>query len=371
MLLKKSKWLLITLGLGVLVVILVGVGIYVYLRRQKLVEYRLQAIYVEEEPVLDGKASDRVWRKAPPTVVPIEEGLPVTMKAVYTQEKIFFLATYEDKTRDHVDEVWEYDGKRWRRGRTSDEFVLFFNINNSIKNFNEEGFAVLTKKPGVPGRKLYELEATGGAFKNSSWEKESWKADVWEMSTSLSSPFGKGSDHFFSAVKEYRSFHVPVRPDVKVELKHDSFEYPRPFYLNSVRATALKRSGDKPRYSLKPGLTIKNKPYPYREDMEEITDYSVFRRGDRQPFIFYEKGKTWGGSKDDIDGKAFWSKGKWTIEMGRKLNTGHPDDIVFSPRKTRATLYHFGILVRSDGKTIKPSPPVTLEFIARQGGGEK
>jgi hypothetical protein len=37
------------------------------------------------------------------------------------------------------------------------------------------------------------------------------------------------------------------------------------------------------------------------------------------------------GSRGDVRAKGVWSNGHWTIEFGRKLNTGHDDDVVFKP----------------------------------------
>lgn len=45
------------------------------------------------------------------------------------------------------------------------------------------------------------------------------------------------------------------------------------------------------------------------------------------------------GSRADIKAKGIWSEGKWTIEFGRALNTGHPDDIQLMPGKN----YQFGV----------------------------
>ena len=37
------------------------------------------------------------------------------------------------------------------------------------------------------------------------------------------------------------------------------------------------------------------------------------------------------GSRADVRAKGIWSKGEWTVEFGRLLNTGHADDIAMSP----------------------------------------
>jgi hypothetical protein len=36
-------------------------------------------------------------------------------------------------------------------------------------------------------------------------------------------------------------------------------------------------------------------------------------------------------SRGDVRAKGVWSKGQWTIEFGRKLSTGHDDDVAFTP----------------------------------------
>jgi hypothetical protein len=37
------------------------------------------------------------------------------------------------------------------------------------------------------------------------------------------------------------------------------------------------------------------------------------------------------GSRADVRAKGVWSNGQWTIEFARKLNTGHDDDVAFTP----------------------------------------
>ncbi len=45
-------------------------------------------------------------------------------------------------------------------------------------------------------------------------------------------------------------------------------------------------------------------------------------------------------SRADVIAKGNWQNGTWTIEFGRKLDTGHVDDIQFTDLKKR---YHFGV----------------------------
>ena len=49
------------------------------------------------------------------------------------------------------------------------------------------------------------------------------------------------------------------------------------------------------------------------------------------------------GSRADIRAKGVWKEGVWTIEFGRKLKTGHKDDIQFDSASHRS--YQFGISI--------------------------
>lgn len=49
--------------------------------------------------------------------------------------------------------------------------------------------------------------------------------------------------------------------------------------------------------------------------------------------------QTPGGSRADVEAKGQWENGLWTIELSRRLDTGHSDDVTFHP--TRG--YWFGV----------------------------
>lgn len=63
-----------------------------------------------------------------------------------------------------------------------------------------------------------------------------------------------------------------------------------------------------------------------------LADY----QGDEVPAYDIRKPQ---GSRADVKGTGIWSNGVWTIEISRKLNTGHSDDVTFVPGK----VYQFGI----------------------------
>ncbi len=45
------------------------------------------------------------------------------------------------------------------------------------------------------------------------------------------------------------------------------------------------------------------------------------------------------GSRADVKARGQWENGFWTIEISRRLDTGHPDDVAFDPRRN----YRFGV----------------------------
>lgn len=366
----EARRVAIIIGI-VLAVVLAGGVIYwyVFVRPGNV----LQAAFVDKEPVIDGKAGDSVWKNATETTIPIDGGAPVTLKAVYTKEKVFFLATYKDSTEDNIDETWEYDGKNWQVGRTADELSLFFDKGDSIIGFKEKGFGVMNR--GLkPGDKIYDIGmiAKAPTARGRLWEGYKQKGDVWELNVGLTTFYGKAHDMQFTVSPLYLKYAGTFK-NAAAFIYFDRYENRKPFIRNQLSmgmssslVSGVPLEGDKPVYMYKPGLSVENTPYPTEEQMAAITDYSIFSKGEKIPRTVFVTGETWGGSFDDIDGRASWSNGVWTVEMRRKLDTTHVDDIAFKTGDDKS--YTFGVLVRADGRTIRPSSPATLRFAPKGGG---
>jgi hypothetical protein len=62
------------------------------------------------------------------------------------------------------------------------------------------------------------------------------------------------------------------------------------------------------------------------------------------------------GSRADIKTRGVWKDGRWTVEFGRKLNTGHADDIQLDSASGKK--YHFGISIHGlYGEAIDKTKP--------------
>lgn len=137
-------------------------------------------------------------------------------------------------------------------------------------------------------------------------------------------------------------------------VQHDAYDGGKPWIRNEIVIDGK----TVPLYRYKAGLNLDNTPRPFMEDVELITDYTMFKPGDRAPFVIGIKGATWGGSKDDIVAKGVNANGVWTVEFARALDTGHSDDVrVIVGEETS-----FAVIVRDDGKGYAISSPVTLRF---------
>ena len=89
---------------------------------------QLIATKVKIAPVIDGNADDAGWSRAKPLVTydPLAK-VRLTVRAVYTDDTIFILATFPDQTenRDHKTQVWVAEQSRYRIGYDrEDTFVI-------------------------------------------------------------------------------------------------------------------------------------------------------------------------------------------------------------------------------------------------------
>lgn len=141
------------------------------------------------------------------------------------------------------------------------------------------------------------------------------------------------------------------KPMIKVQ--GDDSANGKPWVRNSINVDGK----PVPRYRLKDGVTLGNTPAVYMDQVEEITDYSQFKKGDVAPAAIGIREATWGGSRDDIITHGKNSDGTWTIEMSRKLDTGNSDDVSFTGSRQD---YPFVIIVRDDEKGYAISKPVAL-----------
>lgn len=299
--------------------------------------------FTKEKVKPDGQAGEAVWKKIKFTKIPTEDGPDVYMKSVHTETDIYFLLQWADKTKDDISKVWEYDGTRWKNGPDQDKLAILWDKDDSVAYFDIKGCKAVCHT---------ENEDPDLWYMATNSRKE--KTDLWFWMAGMGNVYGFVSDRFLDDTVD------PTLP--KAARKQDRGEVG---YLKNGYKTAVERIvPTRPTKKLVEGLTVETTPYPTIDQMEDITSFKLFKAGDKEPFIYFYGPPT--DSQADVFGRANWKDGKWTLEMGRKLNTGHRDDMPFIPDSSAPKYYMFGLMVsdRTEPPPIKhfTSPPISLRL---------
>lgn len=127
---------------------------------------------------VDGKASEAAWQTAPTTTIQLKaeagvEPKAITVRALYDKQKIYLLASYKDKTPFKVGEPWTYDGTNWSKGSFDDSLSFVWNMNNSIKNFNTQGFGVMTTTL-ARGLDIFDFKIADPKAQDRAYEADYW-----------------------------------------------------------------------------------------------------------------------------------------------------------------------------------------------------
>jgi hypothetical protein len=154
----------------------------------------LIATRVATAPVIDGKANEEIWSRAKPLVTydPLAK-VKLTVRVVYTDDRIFILATFPDKTenRAHKTQNWVTDQSRYR-----------------ISSDREDTFVIKWNMEGHPVDLRIDAE-------------EPYKADIWYWKSHRTDHAGYADDkmHVYSSLKAPNSKGLISRNGVRFYLK--------------------------------------------------------------------------------------------------------------------------------------------------------
>jgi hypothetical protein len=272
---------------------------------------------------------------------------------------------------------WEYDGIKWTRNYDTDDKISFFwNINKSIPGFDTLGCSVLCHKD-ANGK--FRLGLAGQRTPDGPWPGIHYMADAWKWAPGVMNLKDTVDDGIFAAPKEARERPETVN-SVVVSLVFDGGDAGTKqwFTRNPNAATPEEKAQGitKPAYMPKPGYDLSKNPFPNMKDMVPITDYSIFKAGDKLPMMVYfdlssVKNKVDfpeghpSGSRMDIVGRGVWADDMYTLEFGRKLDTGNADDVQFKLDNNKQVADNvFSLALFNDTRfdhTI--SGPVTLVLV--------
>jgi hypothetical protein len=290
----------------------------------------LTAVKVEKGPVLDSKI-DAVWKRAKEIKITVAGGanLPngnteVSLKALYTDNDVFFLAQWRDKTRSYQRAPWkrEADGS-WTKLRDPDDkggdsnkyyedkLAVLWNIN--LAGFEAAGCLVACHA-GEPGK------AYGNKYAANAGEL----GDIWHWKSVRTGPVGQIDDQYLDSTRYDK--------DKSPEAGRKSDPKSGGGYVDNV---ADDKKG--PKFSAKGNKPAP--PYWILDREKEIFDGSKYKAGNEVAGIIIAP---FAGDRGDINARASWSNGVWTLEFSRKLKTGSQYDVQFDDLSKP---YAFGVAV--------------------------
>ena len=305
----------------------------------------LTAVKTTAAPTLDGKSSEALWASAPEMKVTLSNGgtlqggtggkfdngnTEVTMKATYDAENLYMLLQYKDPTDSKARGPWVLEGgKLVKKPYTElyeDKLGINWNINNSVKDFNEAGCTVTCHTATDKGGKTVTKHWTNA---------ENEKLDMWHWKYArMNSLFGPDKpalmhDQFMDNVK-----YDPADDKTKNAGRHADPGDKE--YVDNVTddKTAPKLVLD--------GEALNGNPYVIVDGLDKTKPFTVdyiktMKEGDFIPALI---AKQITGDPADIKAKGKWENGVWTLEISRKLITTSDRDVQFDDL---AKTYSFGV----------------------------
>jgi hypothetical protein len=284
-------------------------------------------------PDLATGAADPAWATAEPLTVTLVGGrnfndgsTSASIKAVYSGDMLYMLVQYDDPTQSvrrfpyqkQPDGTWKKLTDPADQGGDDnlyyeDKIALIWNINNSIKGFNEQGCMVAC-----------HAGETGKPYGNKYTITEGELGDIWHMKSIRTGYIGQVDDQYLDHTR-YDKNKAPEagrKSDAKTGGGYDD----------------IKLVDGKPQFMDKSGLPAnKGGTYYLRAENQVPFDDSKFQPGDEVASIMVAP---FTGDRGDISSAISWQNGQWTVVMARKLVTGSKTDVKFDDLDGT---YHFGL----------------------------
>lgn len=312
------------------------------------------AVMAAAAPAVDGDAKDAVWKTAPAVKLEVVKGAnfkggktSATLQVAYDKENLYMLLSYDDPTlsvrrspyQKQKDGTWEKLKDPEDKGGDNDVYYedkigVLWNINNSIVGFEKFGCAIGCHggEPGKPYGNKY-LEEAGEL------------GDLWHMKWVRGGYLGQIDDGYLDHTRfdPEKAKSAGRKTDPKTAGGYDD----------------IKLVNGKPEFMSKDAKPA-NKGGTYWLPAEEKVpfDDSKFKPGDEvssilvAPFV---------GDRADVKFSGKWAKGKWTMEISRKLVTGSKFDVQFDDLKKG---YGFGLALFDNAQVRHAfvEQPLVLQF---------
>ena len=286
---------------------------------------------VETPPELDGDGGDDAWEGAKEVVVEAEDGPEISVRTVYTKERVYFLVSWEDFTKSVDMDEWIFDGDKWgikQETRWEDEppwdadtdrLAFQWPIRDAefVEVFGDKGCKKICHSPEKED-KMYT-------------DNSNQVTDIWQWKAALTDPLDYADDGYLDHSNLLKKDEPDDYKRINVAHKWDDTGSGG---LNFAR----NKASDGPKWMPKSGA---NKVFLVKGE-ETPLDASKIKKGDTLPGYLLARPR---GSRGDIDAAAKYNEvdALWTVELSRKLFTNDKEhDIQFDDLSKP---YYFGLAV--------------------------
>jgi len=317
----------------------------------------LEAVKASTPPTLDGDASDAAWADAPELEIP---SMDLKLKAVYTDQDLYVLATWSDPTFSLVrGGSWIWDGTQWLTtkvgnpevgpGMSEDRITFMWNM--TVPDFDKVGCM----------SKCHGDEHPGYGVADEAFLDEG-NADMWHMKAARSLPATSASQSGTVVVGDdgqptAGTFALVGYCDDKWvgEWSADNAPDGGRFGDTGQGSYSHNRNADKtaPMYVETDPADYIDALTLYQSEIDAGEAVEVAGLSAEEVNTIWAKYAAVGGrvperilraaagSRADVTQAAVWSDGVWTSEFKRALDTGHPEEDVIFDDLTKS--YSFGV----------------------------
>lgn len=314
------------------------------------------AVMAAAAPGIDGDAKDAIWKTAPVTKIEAVKGCNFkdgkgktggSVQVAYDKENLYMLITYDDPTlserrspyQKQADGTWQKLKDPDDKGGDNcvyyeDKIGVMWNISDSIIGFEKFGCQIACHggEPGKPYGNKYVEEA--GEL-----------GDLWHMKWVRTGNIGQIDDGYVDHTRfdAEKAKTAGRKGDAKTGGGYDD----------------VKLVNGKPEFMSKDGKPAnKGGTYWLKAEDKVAFDDAKFKAGDEvasimvAPFV---------GDRGEVKFGGKWAKGKWTMEISRKLVTGSKTDVNFDDLKKS---YGFGIALFDNAQVrhAMVEAPMVLQF---------
>jgi Ethylbenzene dehydrogenase/Cytochrome c554 and c-prime len=319
----------------------------------------LTAAYLDDAPapVLDGQAGDAAWQRTVETHVPTwqlgdgppQPGTAVAVRAVYDRKRIYFVFRWSDPNRQTQLGRWISRESHWQVAAVwPDALALDWSTTEKVADFQQGGCAVLCHTTG-----------RFADFPRMATRQDDAIVDEWYWNAYAARRAARPGDGFLDSRVDYIAPATPVavfgwvRPGQSAAHGSDTSGARLPDVLGGLplipNARQVQGKVRGPAFRLQSGQRVPVDP--------------TEAAGPRETLPLFASGRPEQGDSADIDGRAVWAGGYWTLEMGRPLRTSSSRDIQFDPAQIGTT---FGLALwnGSTGDRHQVATKVSLRFQA-------